>query len=126
MSKILFDKQQAVGVVYTTQAGESIGIPVRKEIIISAGVINSPVLLMKSGIGPRDQLEPADVDVVKELPVGLNLHDHVIVPLRFIVRNTLEVFNPETDLTPENLEIFNEFGEGNKEIPYSMKLILFF
>jgi choline dehydrogenase len=50
----------------------------RREVLLSAGTINSPQLLMLSGIGPADVLETADVPVVHELPeVGRNLQDHL-------------------------------------------------
>lgn len=57
-------------------------IGVAKEAILSAGAINSPALLMRSGIGPREHLEQLQLPVVQDLPgVGANLQDHVVVPL---------------------------------------------
>ncbi|EDW06803.1 glucose dehydrogenase [FAD, quinone] [Drosophila mojavensis] len=57
---------------------------VRKEAILSAGSIDSPALLMRSGIGPREHLEQLQVPVVRDLPgLGSNLQDHVVVPLFF-------------------------------------------
>ena len=49
-------------------------------VILCAGAIHTPQILMRSGIGPRTYVETLGVDLVKELPVGQNLHDHVIVP----------------------------------------------
>ena len=50
----------------------------RREVLLSAGTINSPQLLMLSGIGPADVLEAVDVPVIHELPeVGRNLQDHL-------------------------------------------------
>ncbi len=50
----------------------------RREVLLSAGAINSPQLLMLSGIGPVDVLENADIPVIHELPeVGRNLQDHL-------------------------------------------------
>ncbi|KAJ3059781.1 hypothetical protein HK102_009824 [Quaeritorhiza haematococci] len=56
----------------------------RKEVIVSGGAINSPQLLMVSGIGPKAELERHGIEVVKDLPgVGQNLQDHAFVALGF-------------------------------------------
>ena len=51
--------------------------------MLSAGVYGSPHLLMLSGIGPADHLRAFGIDVVADLPVGDNLHDHLFVPMTF-------------------------------------------
>ncbi|XP_049802065.1 glucose dehydrogenase [FAD, quinone]-like [Schistocerca nitens] len=51
---------------------------VSKEVVLSAGAVNSPQLLLLSGVGPKDDLEKVGVKVVHDLPgVGRNLHNHV-------------------------------------------------
>ncbi|SEM20630.1 GMC family oxidoreductase [Streptacidiphilus jiangxiensis] len=53
-----------------------------REVVLTAGTIGSAQLLLRSGVGPADELRPADVDVVHDLPgVGRNLHDHPRVNL---------------------------------------------
>ncbi|CAH0579138.1 unnamed protein product [Chrysodeixis includens] len=53
-----------------------------KEVIISAGAINSPQLLMLSGIGPREHLRAKGISVVVDSPmVGQNLQDHILLPI---------------------------------------------
>lgn len=52
-------------------------IRARKEIILSAGAINSPQILMLSGIGPAAELKKHNLQVIKDLPVGQNLQDHI-------------------------------------------------
>lgn len=52
----------------------------RKEVIVSAGTINTPQILMRSGIGPKKHLRDLKIDLVKDVPVGKNLQDHVGVP----------------------------------------------
>ena len=53
------------------------------EIVISAGVYNSPAILQRSGIGPAEWLRPLGIDVVADLPVGRNLTDHPGFPMLF-------------------------------------------
>ena len=49
-----------------------------KEVVVSGGAVNSPQILLLSGIGPAEQLKTVNVTVVKDLPgVGENLHNHV-------------------------------------------------
>ena len=75
--KILFDGTQATGVEY--QAGKTIRtVACRREVIISASAINSPKLLLQSGIGPATQLGEHRIDVIADRPgVGENLQDHL-------------------------------------------------
>lgn len=56
-----------------------------KEVIVSAGFIGSPQLLMLSGIGHPDHLSSVGIECVADLPVGDNLHDHLFHPLTFHV-----------------------------------------
>ena len=54
------------------------------EVILSAGAIGSPVILLRSGIGPADELEALGIPVVQDAPgVGKNLHDHFLSPVIF-------------------------------------------
>lgn len=70
------DNKRAYGVSYIRN-GKLKKAYAKKEVIVSGGSINSPKLLMLSGIGPREHLEDLYIDVVQDLPVGENLHDHV-------------------------------------------------
>ena len=75
-TRILFDGTRAIGVVYRTEDGEQ-QVEAEQEVILSGGAINSPQLLMLSGIGPADILQSLDIHVVANLPgVGRNLQDH--------------------------------------------------
>lgn len=72
---------RCTGVEYTTADGHQVAAA-GGEVIVCAGAIGSPHLLLASGIGPPSHLCPFGVDVAFDLPgVGLNLQDHPIVPL---------------------------------------------
>jgi len=89
-TKVLFDeKKRAIGVEYlhgenlyrasahcNPQPGELRRVLASKEVILAGGAFNTPQLLMLSGIGPREELEPLGIKVIVDLPgVGKNLQD---------------------------------------------------
>ena len=74
----------AKGVEYRAKSGETETANASKEVILSAGAIGSPHLLLLSGIGPRRELEAAGVTCQLDQPhVGKHLKDHLMVPLYF-------------------------------------------
>lgn len=77
VTKILIDSntQTAFGVQYIRN-GKLRTVYATKEVIVSAGAINSPQLLMVSGIGPADHLRDMGIQPILDLPVGYNLMDH--------------------------------------------------
>ncbi|XP_060834882.1 glucose dehydrogenase [FAD, quinone]-like [Rhopalosiphum padi] len=78
VTRILIDREtkNAIGVEFVSK-GKKYRVFVRKEVIVSGGSINSPQLLMLSGIGPKQHLADHRIPLVKDLPVGENLMDHV-------------------------------------------------
>lgn len=80
VTKVLFNSgKQAVGVTFD-RFHSTHRVFARKEVIISAGVINTPQLLMLSGIGPAAHLQHHGIPVLADLPVGMNLQDHLLSP----------------------------------------------
>ncbi|RMD95641.1 MAG: choline dehydrogenase [Alphaproteobacteria bacterium] len=76
-SRILFEGKRAVGVA-AWHRGRMVDIRARREVILSAGAIASPQLLMVSGVGDADMLRPHGIEMVHELKgVGRNLQDHL-------------------------------------------------
>jgi choline dehydrogenase-like flavoprotein len=76
VNRVLFQDRRAVGVEYT-QHGQLKTLLARREVILSAGVFQTPQLLMLSGVGDPEMLGQHGIDVVHALPgVGQNLHDH--------------------------------------------------
>lgn len=75
---------RAIGIEYQDAAGERIIIEAGREVILSGGAIGSPHILMLSGIGPRRELEHAEVECRVDLPdVGKHLKDHLALGLLF-------------------------------------------
>lgn len=78
-TKLVFNQQKRAVAVQFDRFSLSHLVYAKKEIILSAGTINSPQLLMLSGIGPKDHLQAMGIPVLANLPVGLNLQDHMYV-----------------------------------------------
>lgn len=84
------------------QDGKFGTVRVNKEVVISAGTMKSPHILLNSGIGPKEHLESVGVEVVKDLPgVGENLHNHVSYQLSFTM--------DESDLYDNNWEVSKQY-----------------
>ncbi|XP_068624002.1 glucose dehydrogenase [FAD, quinone]-like [Battus philenor] len=78
VTKILIDPASKVAVgVHYIKHGVSYTVYCTREVILSAGSINSPKLLMLSGIGPKYHLDSLNIPVLADLKVGFNLQDHV-------------------------------------------------
>ena len=89
VTKILMDSNNvAYGVQFSSKQKKYL-VRARKEVILSAGAINSPQLLMLSGIGPEKHLRSVGVTPLVNLPVGYNLIDHMATgALTFLVKST--------------------------------------
>ncbi|XP_022831655.1 glucose dehydrogenase [FAD, quinone]-like [Spodoptera litura] len=96
-TKVLIDPQTltAYGVEYVRNRIKST-VRARKEVILSAGPIASPQLLMLSGIGPQNHLRSVGIPVLKDLPVGQTLYDHICFPGLIFELNTTGVSLSET------------------------------
>ncbi|GGC78015.1 GMC oxidoreductase [Tersicoccus solisilvae] len=76
------------------------------EVILCAGAIDSPKLLMRSGIGPAEHLRDVGVEPVHDLPgVGANLHDHLLAPV-IAETTTREIEHPDTDWSVSQTHLF--------------------
>jgi len=91
VSKILFAGKRAIGVRYD-QKGSSVEISVSKEVILSAGTIASPQILLLSGIGPAAELNKHGIQQVHNLPgVGENLQDHLDIHITCLEKTRLAI-----------------------------------
>ncbi|MGH6934273.1 MAG: choline dehydrogenase, partial [Dongiaceae bacterium] len=75
--RVLFVGKRAIGVEYT-RGGQTLQARATRDVILCGGSINSPQILMLSGVGPADHLRQHGIAVVQDLPgVGQNLQDHI-------------------------------------------------
>lgn len=75
--KILFEGRRAVG-VRASLNGQVTDFKARSEVLLSAGTLGSPAVLMRSGVGPGGELSELGIDVINDLPgVGANVQEHV-------------------------------------------------
>jgi choline dehydrogenase-like flavoprotein len=104
VDRVLLQGNKAIG-VRAIIAGEMRDVPADM-VVLAAGAYGSPEILLRSGIGPADDLRAAGIDVAVDLPgVGENLHDQPAAELRFAgtqqLRTDLEAFSAERWLPEE-------------------------
>ncbi|KPJ15964.1 Glucose dehydrogenase [acceptor] [Papilio machaon] len=83
VEKIIIDSvhKKAIGVRIRQENSKVFDVMASKEVVLAAGSIATPQLLMLSGIGPEHHLADKDIPCILNLPVGQNLQDHLTVPL---------------------------------------------
>ncbi|HXQ59960.1 MAG TPA: GMC family oxidoreductase N-terminal domain-containing protein [Acidimicrobiales bacterium] len=93
---LLLEDGRAVGVRYRDGDGAAHEVTAVREVVLSAGSVNTPQLLLLSGIGPADELRALGIDVALDLPgVGRNLSDHLAVPTIFTVGSHASLLSAE-------------------------------
>ncbi|MDA1280301.1 MAG: GMC family oxidoreductase N-terminal domain-containing protein [Chloroflexi bacterium] len=98
MSRVLFDQHRAIGIEF--QRNGNLHRVMSDEVVLSAGPIGSPHLMMLSGLGPKEQLEAAGVDVLLDIPgVGQNLRDHPSVGVRWSAEDDFP--KPDVEAGPQ-------------------------
>ena len=113
-SRLLFEGTSCVGVEYV-QGGAVRQARAGHEVVVCAGTIESPRLLMLSGIGPAADLRRLDIEPLVDLPgVGENLHDHVLAPVIFSARDAVPP--PMPGLQPLHAHLFRR-SRGGLERP---------
>ncbi|KAJ2949389.1 hypothetical protein O0L34_g15302 [Tuta absoluta] len=89
---IRFENETASSIYILKRHRELDNIFVNKEIILSAGAIKTPQILMLSGIGPREVIQKLKINLVSENEyVGKNLHDHMNMPLYVSIRKPISI-----------------------------------
>src|SRR5262249_38741084 len=96
-TRVLFEGTRATGVAYL-QHGRERQVRAHNEVILSGGVVNSPQLLMLSGVGPGEHLQHVGIRIVAEVPgVGENLHDHPAVVMYCTTQPSVAAFGGLAD-----------------------------
>lgn len=108
VTKVLIDKstKRAYGVEFMRD-GKLMRIRAKKEVILSGGSINSPQLLMLSGIGPKEHLAEHNIPVIQDLQVGQNLQDHIALGgLTFLINQKVSMVESRL----QNLRVVMEYA----------------
>ncbi|XP_015112873.1 glucose dehydrogenase [FAD, quinone]-like [Diachasma alloeum] len=105
VSRVLIDGNNCAYGVEFTKNNRTYRINASKEVILSAGAIDTPKLLMLSGIGPKEHLEELGIRVVKDAKVGYNLCDHVaFAGLTFLVNQSVTLIQKNVETTKAVLQ----------------------
>lgn len=114
--RVLFDGTRAIG-VEVARGGEALTLRGR-EIVLSAGAIKSPHLLLVSGVGPREQLERFDIPVVTDLPgVGADFSDHPDIAVLWQPRRSIVDYRTSQSMAAcLNFSSTNSTAQGDLEI----------
>lgn len=101
--RILFEGKRAVGVEYDRDGATQ---EVRGgTVVLCTGALGSPEILLRSGVGPREELEELGIDVVADVPgVGKNLQDHLLSPVIFTTEESHPV--PDPNVAPAEVHLF--------------------
>jgi choline dehydrogenase len=87
-SRLILSGRRIEAVEARSEEGAMLQLRARREVILSAGAIHSPQLLLLSGVGDAEQLTQFGIEVRHSLPgVGLNLHDHLASPVHMDTRD---------------------------------------
>lgn len=113
VERVVFKGTTATGVQVSNTSEQIFTIKANKEVILSAGVFQSPQLLQVSGVGPKDELQKLGITVVADRPgVGRGMIDHITVPMSYQVNvNTISAFG-NSSYTANAVSQWNDQGVG--------------
>ena len=107
-TRLTFDGRRCTG-VQVSRGGETVRIGANREVVVCAGAIDSPKLLMLSGIGDGNRLAPFGIPVLQHLPgVGENFHNHVLVPVISVASQRI----PDPHLAMSDAALFYKSDPG--------------
>ncbi len=96
-TKIVVENHRAVGIEYLLLGSAIETALAEREVILTGGAVNSPQLLLLSGIGPADEIRRVGIHVVHDVPgVGKNLQDHLMVSVGYLCKKPVSMANAES------------------------------
>jgi choline dehydrogenase len=96
VTKLLFEGRRVIGVEYTSKGTTQV-VYARKAVVLCAGALESPRILLRSGIGPGDEIAEGGIQPTHELPgVGSHLQDHLCQPLCWRMRDATSLEDMDT------------------------------
>ena len=108
-NRVVFKGNKAVGVEVTDESGVAHKLTFSKDVILALGALQTPALLLRSGVGPEKDIKAAGLSVVANLPaVGQNLMDHLQLPVIFRLLKDL----PNPDILTGNVLFVDVNGQG--------------
>ncbi|KAG6800724.1 glucose dehydrogenase [Apis mellifera caucasica] len=111
VEKVLMESNRAVGVQFVA-LNKKFKAFAKESVILSAGAIGSPKILMLSGFGPKKHLEDLKINVINDLPVGQHLVDHVLTGIDLIMLNISIGLSMANILNPMSALNYFRFGKG--------------
>lgn len=127
VTKILIDSLtfKVIGVEFVKNKLKQF-VKVTKEVILSAGALKSPHILMLSGIGPIDHLKKFAIPIIRNLSNGYNYQDHITMPfLTFLVNSSSVVLNMQSVINPINIAEYMLNRRGPLTLPAGVEGIAF-
>ncbi|CAM3720780.1 GMC family oxidoreductase [Kerstersia gyiorum] len=123
VQRLTLDGKRCTGLVYEQQ-GKLHEVRAQKEVVLSGGTIESPRVLMLSGVGDKAHLDEVGIPVVHHLPgVGKNLHDHMLVPVVYESLQPIPDLGGNPAITPLHGQLF---AKTRPELPGPDMQPLFF
>ncbi|KAH9945051.1 GMC oxidoreductase [Epithele typhae] len=113
VTRVLFETTgsvpRAVGAEFSRWKGDIFQVRAKKEVILCAGAVHTPQIMMLSGVGPADHLTFHDIPVVADLPgVGSNLIDHPVVDFNFLDKTGSSIIGMFGDKPQHKLKLVKE------------------
>ena len=114
IGKVTLENGAAGGLTYSTKDGRTVTAQAREEVILAAGALGTPKLMMLSGLGPAEHLAGLGIPVIRDLPsVGRDYQDHVAVPIYASTREPISLLGEDRGIKALRHGIqYTLFGTG--------------